>query len=121
VPRSTFRTTLSALTESFVDDVMDAIRSASLEDVARGRTRPPPRVRHRIVAASGADMVTPEPADEITDPDMLLGLGMPPPLVDLSPGPIPADPTTGLHMKLRENETLARVSGAGVVIRRAGR
>lgn len=91
------------------------------------------------IAITTAD-TSPPPAEvtdaEITDPQWLLAMGTPPSpdilsvasavdvgtaLESVSEGPVSTVRETGniSPVRLRANETLARVSGAGVVIRRA--
>jgi hypothetical protein len=171
VSHSTLKASLDALTASLVDSVLDAIRSASLDDllgegirlpesriatpakVARGTLVPPideppipatpSRRRLRSMSETTAvvlatDLTPPEPAAEITDPQMLLGLGPPRALVDAAPkheepssrradstptsrvsdSSLPRANGHAPHVRLRDNETVARVSNAGVVIRR---
>jgi hypothetical protein len=173
MPTSALKTTLHALTVSFTDAVMDAIRSASLEDllgqasrgpgrstgvpstakVARaessaaqlgrhsGGHEPPNGVRvgarrSGLSAAAATDpapspsQAPPAPAAEITDPQGLLSMGtqesrnVAPP--EIARERVPEGPASAVRaveasspVRLRANETLARVSNAGVVIRRA--
>jgi hypothetical protein len=153
LPRSPLKTSLRVLTDAFADSVMEAIRAASLEEVmgadreARrptevGRaTRPTrPRSKAKVRRVSGArssrsaakidegDSALLEPTSEITDPQMLLGLGLIDPVIEPPPRRFEAtnEPKVGLHanasapvVRLRENESVARVSSGGVVIRRA--
>jgi hypothetical protein len=69
------------------------------------------------------DLTPPEAAAEITDPQMVLGLEVPRPQLVEDPQPLPEAeaPKSGHHVRLRENETVARVSNAGIVIRRGHR
>jgi hypothetical protein len=69
------------------------------------------------------DVTPPEAAAEITDPQMVLGLEVPRPQLVEDPQPLreAEAPSSGYHVRLRENETVARVSNAGVVIRRGNR
>ena len=105
---------------------MAAIRIAPLEELLGERrqrpTRARPRVREdRITAlAPTPDETPPEAHGDITDPQMLLALGTDPPPVDEAPQPLPEfeEPSSGSRLRLRDNETVARVSSAGVVIRR---
>jgi hypothetical protein len=148
VPRSALQTSLAALTESLVDSVMDAIRSASLEDLlgqdpgprtapaqvervsvtrrARARRRrsvalPRPADPEPPRSVATDDLPEPEPASEITDPDLVLGFALAGQVVDEEPQPSPEkeERPSGYQVRLRENETLARASNAGVVIRRS--
>jgi hypothetical protein len=118
------------LTESLVDSVMAAIRSASLEELLGERHGRPTRARRRVredritalaPTAPAPDDTPTETHGEITDPQMLLALGAAPPLVDEAPPALPEfeEPSSGPQLRLRDNETVARVSNAGVVIRRA--
>jgi hypothetical protein len=130
LPRPTLESSLTALTESLVDSVMAAIRSASLEELLGERRERPTRARRRVredritalaPTAPAPDDTPTEAHEEITDPQMLLALGTAPPLVDEAPQPFPEfeEPSSGPQLRLRDNETVARVSNAGVVIRRA--
>jgi hypothetical protein len=168
---SPLRTSLHALTVSFIDAVMAAIRGASLEDLLGEAPRDPrrtgavprtlkapaqapssatqlegqtrrqasPRVPgpvHRLGLSAGSDRVLtssqapPAPTAEITDPQGLLAMGTHEPLrvveTEVSRDPVPDGPAStvrpigaGSPVRLRANETLARVSNAGIVIRRA--
>jgi hypothetical protein len=142
VPSSALQRSLAALTASLVDSVMEAIRSASLEELLgrekatrvratrRARVSKPrpvaaPRPKMPASPTVAAEIVphTPElaPASEITDPESVLGYGQP---VDSIPEEPPSPPQveerpSGYQVRLRENETLARVSNAGAIIRRA--
>ncbi len=96
----------------------------------------PPRVpaspRRSRSSASADPVLTPippAPAAEITDPQGLLAMGTREPLrvvpSEISREPVPDGPAStiraveaGSPVRLRANETLARVSNAGVVIRR---
>jgi hypothetical protein len=177
VTRSNLNVSLSVLTDSLVESVMQAIRLASLEELggayrpSAARTRRPSldaidagpfvqagsdahtngidlepnrdservarprearaqtrrRVERPTVTARIADLAPPEATAEITDPQMLLGLGYPDVQVEREPEAVPEpEPSSRVRanggsppMRLRDNETLARVSNAGVVIRRA--
>jgi hypothetical protein len=149
LPHSTFKRFLGDLTESLVDSVMGAIRSASLEEVLGPRsaaTRVGRRSRNARAATARAattkrrpvrvrrpaepempptsvvidDIPEPELGSEITDPERVLGVLPPEQFVDEeSPSsPEVEERPSGYHVRLRGNETLARVSNAGVVIRR---
>jgi len=86
-----------------------------------------------VLAIVTTEVAPPAPAAEITDPQWLLAMGSSAPNDVLDPEQIepppesvseaPASTTRDLGgvspVRLRANETLARVSGAGVVIRRA--
>jgi hypothetical protein len=153
LPRSPLKTRLRVLTDAFADSVMEAIRAASLEEVMgaereAGRTtevgrstRPThPRSKARVRRVSAArssrsaakvaegDSAPFEPTSEITDPQLLLGLGLVEPVIEPAPRRFEAtdEPKVSLHtnasapvMRLRDNESVARVSSGGVVIRRA--
>ncbi len=163
MPKSALKTSLHTLTASFADSVMDAIRSASLEELlgeAHGdSTRPmnapralkdaraPSSVRpvRRVSALptrlggllparplrSGAPFAIAERpissmAAEITDPQGLLAMGVAGGIGLVETRAQQADGLAGTaeptraapSVRLRANETLARVSSAGVVIRR---
>jgi hypothetical protein len=106
-------------------------RAPEREAAPRERARPsaPPVVVPLLLE----DISTaPEPASEITDPQMLLALGIPDVDVPIPPPRAPAPVELTLPpsrfaytngearpVRLRDNESVARVSGAGVVIRRA--
>lgn len=108
------------------------------EELPRPRSSPPVRGpgRRSALAIVTTDVAPPTAAAEITDPQWLLAMGSSAPndVLDLEqpeqvePPPesvseAPASTTRDLGgvspVRLRANETLARVSGAGVVIRRA--
>jgi len=106
---------------------------------ARGPAAPTIPAAPAGVVTTTADLAPPAPSAEITDPQWLLGMGPPAPAEVVLPEvvlPVPAapeseagGPPSGVRevasappaspVRLRPNETLARVSGAGVVIRRA--
>jgi hypothetical protein len=103
--------------------------------------RDPPRparparepVSRSAVGNANADLPSPAAAGEITDPQWLLAMGAPAPaLVEehsreatATEPESPEGPASTVReaahspVRLRDNETLARVSGAGVVIRRS--
>jgi hypothetical protein len=162
---SALRASLDALTASFIDAVMDAIRTASLQELLReaprvrqgdaprigeseratspvgqrkraavpapaGRTASARSRRSGVSTAPTRSVPTPPPpapAAEITDPQGLLAMGLPLRLgaTEAEIGGAPEGPAStvraiggGSPVRLRANETLARVSNAGVVIRR---
>jgi hypothetical protein len=103
----------------------------------RGPSRPARPAREPVsrsaVGNANADLPSPAAAGEITDPQWLLAMGAPARAVVEDPrseaaatGPESLEgPTSTVReaapspVRLRDNETLARVSGAGVVIRRS--
>jgi hypothetical protein len=147
--------------DRFVEDVLRAVRGASLDELrellapstpARVR-RPPAAVPRaaparrqarpqrpvRAAATSARRKAAPEPAvpdppafAEITDPERLLAATVaprgatapheaPPAGLEGEPPPSAERPTGGATARLRAGESLARATGAGVVIRRAKR
>jgi hypothetical protein len=177
---SALKTSLHALTVSFTDSVMAAIRGASLEDLLGEAPRDPrrPTSTPRIERASTSEVLLehplgghalssgkaslsarpdrpagtrsrrsgdsavatskvstgtqspPGPAAEITDPQRLLAMGAPLPAEvvgrQVARERVPEGPAStvralgsGFPVRLRANETLARVSNGGIVIRRA--
>jgi hypothetical protein len=106
------------------------------EDLPRDSGRPVRKPAKRSpIAIVTADPTPPAPGAEITDPQWVLAMGAPAPLEvgdaadfagvaeteSASEGPVSTVRETAhvSPVRLRANETLARVSGAGVVIRRA--
>ncbi len=103
--------------------------------MSASRPRGPSRTTTRPVVVAGPPKLAPAtPAGEITNPEGLLSMGREPPgaaprpaePADASESEMGAPPPGGvtgdvirLPLRLREGETLARESGAGVVIRRA--
>jgi hypothetical protein len=152
---------LQPLVDRFVEDVLRAVRAASLDELREllgpampARVRRPPAAvpraaparRHarpkrpvRVAAAStprntAPAALAPEPPAfaEITDPERLLAatvaprgatapLEAPPADLEGEPPPSAERPTSGATARLRAGESLARATGAGVVIRRAKR
>jgi hypothetical protein len=161
---SALRASLDALTLSFIDALMDAIRTASVEELLgeaprvhradalrigkdeRATSPVPQRKRAALPASvrpisaqprrSGVSTVPsrsvrsappPAPTAEITDPQGLLAMGLPMRLgaAEAEIAGVPEGPASTVRaiggsspVRLRANETLARVSNAGVVIRR---
>jgi len=84
----------------------------------------------RAREAPTEDLVTSASAVDITDPQLVLGLGDPsaaaadaeesaqPPQEQEEPSSPVEDAESPPHVRLRENETVARVSDAGIVLRR---
>jgi hypothetical protein len=154
---------LQPLVDRFVEDVLRAVRGASLDELrealaqgaparvgrppaavpraapARRQARPKRPVRAAATsatrkAAPAALAPDPEPPGfaEITDPERLLAatvaprgatapLEAPPADLEGEPPPSAERPTGGATARLRAGESLARATGAGVVIRRAKR
>ncbi len=157
---------LQPLVDRFVEDVLRAVRGASLDELREllapgtpARVRRPPaavpraaparrqaRPKRPVSAAATSALrkaapaaLAPEPAvpeppafAEITDPERLLAatvaprgatapLEAPPADLEGEPPPSAERPTGGATARLRAGESLARATGAGVVIRRAKR
>ena len=156
---------LQPLVDRFVEDVLRAVRGASLDELrelldpgtpararrppaavpraapARRQARPQPPVRAAATSSprkAAPAALAPEPAAEppafaeITDPERLLAatvaprgatapLEAPPTDLEGEPPPSAERPTGGATARLRAGESLARATGAGVVIRRAKR
>jgi hypothetical protein len=121
---------LQPLVDRFVEDVLRAVRGASLDELrellAPGTLA---RVRRSPAAVPRAE---PPAFAEITDPERLLAatvaprgatapLEAPPADLEGEPPPSAERPTGGATARLRAGESLARATGAGVVIRRAKR
>jgi hypothetical protein len=103
------------------------IRSARASRAVRAPTSQP---KLATLAIAKAEVAYPAPAAEITDPQWLLAMGSDAPLdveeTEMAAEPVSEAPASSVRelggaspIRLRANETLARVSGAGVVIRRA--
>jgi hypothetical protein len=157
---------LQPLIDRLVEDVLRAVRGASLDELrellaagrparvrrppaavpraapARRQARPQRPVRTAATSAprkAARTAFAPEPAvpeppafAEITDPERLLAatvaprgatapLEAPPTDLEREPPPSAEQPTSGATARLRAGESLARATGAGVVIRRAKR
>ncbi len=131
---------LQPLVARFVEDVLSAIRSASLDElrelltpgdepepVARPHAR---RAKPSKPAVKKVPVEEPAMVAEITDPELLLGAvgrgeqapsAVPPP-DDVGEPPRSTERlTVNRTAALREGETLARSDGAATVIRRAKR
>jgi hypothetical protein len=156
---------LQPLVDRLVEDVLRAVRGASLDELrellapaaparmrrpsaavpraapARRQARPKRPVRAAAASAprkAAPAALAPEPAveppafAEITDPERLLAATVaprgvtapqeaPPTDLEVEPPPSAERPTGGATARLRAGESLARATGAGVVIRRAKR
>jgi hypothetical protein len=136
---------LNGLVNHFVDQILETIRVASIEDIMgvmqTGRSAPAPRgVEPRKRATRGAKAAKPAKArraavplaNEITDPEMILAAGASPepaPIQEkkrprrasatVAPPPEAAPPPPRPTAIVRSDETIVRASSAGVVIRRA--
>jgi hypothetical protein len=131
-PTGTPRASTAQGTASSLTELNREASGQTSSHSARGRPRRSSLVAAEMTtdAAPTASHAPPAPAAEITDPQGLLAMGVHEPLRAAEPEiareRVPEGPTStvraieaGSPVRLRANETLAKVSNAGIVIRRA--